>query len=363
MDPVSHLRKLVSINSVFPNEREIGEHCEKYLRSIGFSITRIDLPGGRPNIIATRGTPSLAFYGHLDTVPVYGKWDSDPHILTEKEGKLYGIGAGDMKGGIAALFSALEKSHGDAMVVLCSDEENISLGANLLVSHPELFSEIELMVSCEFLEQGDEGGIMLGRRGRAVYEVTVRGTSSHGATAEKGINAVEKACELILALQKFPAKKGARLGDSTFFVRSFSAESTSLSVPDSAKFQIDAHLVDGQTVEGCMKEFEIYMKRVYSGFTIDTAKRETPFSMPCYVEPKNRGVKILSKIVKDVAGKSFFTVGLSVADENVFSRRFPCVVCGPVSANYHSANEWVGKASLMRASEIYARLIEKWKGK
>ncbi|MFH1221923.1 MAG: M20/M25/M40 family metallo-hydrolase [Candidatus Micrarchaeota archaeon] len=354
MDAIQHLEKLVSINSVFPNEQELSDYCENWLKAKGFSVQRVDLPGKRGNLVARRGNPALAFYGHMDTVPVYGSWRSNPLQLTGQE-RLYGLGAGDMKGGIAAVFAAIEQTTEDVAVVLCSDEENISAGANLLGSQ---LQGIKFMISVEPTENPENAGrIMLGRRGRVVYRVQVAGVSAHGAMYEKGVNAIEKAAELVLQLQTLQLPRATQLGDCTVFVRSISGENTSLSFPENASFEIDAHLVVGQDAEQLRNQLEQHLKKTHERIVVTIIERATPYSQPFYVSPDTAGVSVVSAAVQQVEGKSGFTTGLSVADDNVFAKRFSVVGYGPVGGNFHSADEWVDRASLLRCAEIYGNII------
>lgn len=354
------LSDLVSIPSTFPNEHEVGKYCKTFLEQIGFSVNRFELPGNRPVLVATRGEgPSLAFFGHMDTVPVYGSWGTNPHELVEKEGRLYGLGSGDMKGGIAAFFSALESNKdAPAMVVLTSDEENNSAGAHLLSAHSELFRGIKLMVSAEPTEHGnEEGSILLGRRGRAVYSVTVKGVSSHAAHPERGINAIEKAAELVVALKEFPLKKGTELGNQALFVREFSGESTSLSLPESASFQIDMHLVAGQDDASELSRLQSFLSGVYPECSVSLFDRGLPYNMPFYTSPENPEVQKLREIVQEIVGNTSWSHGESVADDNVLAQFCPLVSYGPVSRNYHAANEYVGKQSLLNCEKVYSRLL------
>src|SRR3989338_1206630 len=107
------LRKLVSINSIFPNEKELVEFLEVYLKDLGFSVSRQFVSENRFNIIAEKGSgsKSLLFYGHMDTVPVYGSWNTNPFILSENEDLLYGLGVNDMKGGLVAILKAVENKN------------------------------------------------------------------------------------------------------------------------------------------------------------------------------------------------------------------------------------------------------------
>jgi acetylornithine deacetylase/succinyl-diaminopimelate desuccinylase-like protein len=84
------LSELVAINSIFPNEKKLGEYLEKALIERGFKTKRIYISEDRFNVVGERGTKGkpLVFYGHMDTVPVYGNWTNSPFKLVEKGDKV-----------------------------------------------------------------------------------------------------------------------------------------------------------------------------------------------------------------------------------------------------------------------------------
>src|SRR3990167_4919779 len=106
--------KLVGIRSEYPNEQEIGMFLLLYLKKAGFEVLTQNISRRRFNILATKGQGKKAvmFYGHLDTVPLSKKseWETNPFKLTKKDGKLYGLGASDMKGGIGDFFGTNKKN-------------------------------------------------------------------------------------------------------------------------------------------------------------------------------------------------------------------------------------------------------------
>ena len=91
MDSITLLRELVSINSVFPNEDQLGEYLEMILIENGFDVARHEIAPGRFNVVAQRGSVGLPvlLYAHMDTVPAYGRWDNNPSELTESNNRLY----------------------------------------------------------------------------------------------------------------------------------------------------------------------------------------------------------------------------------------------------------------------------------
>ena len=122
-----HLEKLVSFDTQNP-PRRINSESEIfcYLRNNlpGFEFKTIDAGDGCLSLLAERGCPNLLFNFHIDTVPIADGWDSNPHQLIEKNGKLVGLGACDIKGASACMLSAVNKQSGDIALLFSSDEEH-----------------------------------------------------------------------------------------------------------------------------------------------------------------------------------------------------------------------------------------------
>ena len=133
MQPLNLLKKLVSFSSAYPQEKEVGNFLVTYLKEIGFEVTIQEISSGRNNIFAQKNKKGKAilFYGHQDTVPIANpqSWNTQPLELTEKDGRYYGLGVVDIKGGIAAILEATKQTEAYIKVFLAVDEENISEGA------------------------------------------------------------------------------------------------------------------------------------------------------------------------------------------------------------------------------------------
>jgi succinyl-diaminopimelate desuccinylase len=373
------LRKMVSIDSIFPKERALAIFLESQLKERGFTTKRIPIPGSRDrfNVVGERGLKgkSILLYGHMDTVPVYGKWGGDPFTMREHDDHLHGIGIYDMKAGLAAILAACEgKSQRRIKVAFGVDEENVSEGA-WAIAKSGFLDDVEAIVVPEINDspqQTPKGAvpIMLGRRGRAVYEIHVPGRSSHGAHIEDGISAISEAARLVLELERLNAmrKTHPKLPPPTQFIRKIYGESTSLSLPDTAVIELDRHLVTPETPESVLKELrgfiaDLYSRKIFNeidgrSMRADIRPRKTPYLAPYVTEVSSPIVKRLAASVEKEGGRPFFNYGASVADENVFaSKGIPVVSLGPEGAAYHAADEWVSRASFERLIRIYSGFV------
>lgn len=377
MDSIALLKELISINSVFPEENEIAAYLEMLLIENGFDVARHEIAPGRFNVVAQRGTVGLPtlFYAHMDTVPAYGQWESSPREPRESGDKLYGLGAYDIKSGIAAIIKACEiETDRHIKIAFGVDEENISEGAHSLTK-TKFLDNIEGVVVCE-VETGDNENqgprsITLGRRGRCVYEFHVPGRSAHGACDGAGINAINNAAILSLALEQMNGtlSKHEVLPPASQFIRKIYAESTSLSFPESAVLELDRHLVTPETPDGVLKELNAYLDSLYASndltetdgkrIAVSIKQRRTPYLAPYIISKDHPLVHKMSSAIKHTLNAApRYTGAASVADENVFAMKgLPVVSIGCVGGNEHSANEWVSKSSYLELIEVLKTFI------
>lgn len=377
METKELLRKIVNINSVFPNEKELAEFLELHLKNLGFKVERQYIKENRFNLLAEKGEgeKSILFYGHMDTVPVYGDWKTDPFILAEEDDTLFGRGTSDMKAGIVAILKAVENKdpkNFKMKIAFGVDEENISEGGHAIVNSdwckdivaaiiPETGTTTEPSIGPQ--------AIILGRRGRAAYSVKVPGFSVHGASNE-GINAIEEASKIIMNIKRLPLKQHNKLPQASLFVRSINSEPGSLSIPEKAELIIDRHLVPPETKETVLGEIKDFINDLYnlkilrqvSGrkVEVEIQKRKTPYLDPYITDEFNPFTLFVSRFIKEKYGKVVYRYGLSVADENLFGSilKIPTLVISPKSGNCHAANEWVSYKSILELTEIFSKVID-----
>ncbi len=372
MDEVQLLSELVAIDSVFPRERRIGEFLEGYLRGIGLRTKRQHIAPDRFNVLAEKGGagPCVMLYGHMDTVPAYGKWDSDPLKLREEGDRLYGLGTWDMKSGIAAILKAAEGSGRRLKIAFGCDEENISEGAHAIAGS-DFMDDVSVVLVGEsgLNEKGISGPnmITLGRRGRVDYSFEVIGKSAHGGDVKSGVNAITEASKLALMLERMNGelRRHELLPQQSQFVKKISGEATSLSIPDKAYLELDRHLVPPDTPESALDEITRRIERMRKDGELRAEvkayikPRKTPY-LSAYVTPRgNEHVQRLSGIVREEFGPDapVYNYGLSVADENILATKKPVITIGTRGANEHSANEWVSKKSYLDLIRVLGRFL------
>jgi len=192
------LSDLVKINSINPSlspegagEAEIGAYVADLLSSIGLSVSTYELAPGRVNVVGTlgghHGGRSLLLNAHMDTVGVDGM-KGDPFSAKVQDGALYGRGAQDMKGSLAAMIAAAKalvdggvKLGGNLYVTAVADEEYASIGSDNLVKH--------VSADAAIVTEPTDLTISRAHRGFIWYEVETLGRAAHGSRFKEGIDA------------------------------------------------------------------------------------------------------------------------------------------------------------------------------
>lgn len=193
-----------------------------WLEALGFQVEVMPLPGltHKANLIATlgRGTGGLVLAGHTDTVPFdRGRWTSDPFRLTERDGRLYGLGTADMKGFLAlALEAALEFAPRPPprplIIVATADEESSMAGAKALVETGRPRARYALI--------GEPTGLrpVRAHKGVMMEQITVRGRAGHSSDPALGVNAIEVMQRIMTELLAWRTELQRRYRDADFHV-------------------------------------------------------------------------------------------------------------------------------------------------
>ena len=336
------LKKLVEINSVYPNEEEISNFCIDLLKDLNFVIDVVVIGIGRKNILAKRGKGDTAilFYGHLDTVGVVNseEWNTDPFKLTQKGNNYYGLGVSDMKSGISSFLTALKNFPGYIKILLSVDEENISEGAwTVLEKKPEFFKDVNLIIASEPTMNAQLNSLTNGRVGRRVFEVTVAGKAAHLFNQSEGIDSINKLTGFmskVYDLEKslFESKY------SRIQIRKISGESVGMSVPALATCEIEVLLGFGDTEKSVLEK----LNQIDESVQIRLKDRKTPYLDP-YLFKDYPFKEMIEEIIEKRIGKKVeYVYRSSVGDENVLATLgIPVITWGTKGGNEHTNNEYL----------------------
>ncbi|HEY6188419.1 MAG TPA: M20/M25/M40 family metallo-hydrolase [Pyrinomonadaceae bacterium] len=190
MNLIELTRTLIDIPSLSGNEAEVADFLFSYLAGLGYSVERQEVSEGRANIIATLKEPArVVLSTHMDTVP--------PHITSsEDEENVYGRGACDAKGIIAAQIMAAEALRAEGVqelgLLFTVDEEMGSLGARAANLHPRAGD-------CRFLINGEptDNRLAVGSKGSLRLVIKALGRAAHSAYPEHGESAIEKLLDVL----------------------------------------------------------------------------------------------------------------------------------------------------------------------
>ena len=367
------LGRLVSIDSSFPNEREMGEFLEDYLKKSGFSVERQYVTRERFNVLAEKGGfkgknigKAILFYGHMDTVPACSEWKNplEPRI---EDGRLIGLGSHDMKSGIAAILKAVEDANTEGSrikVAFGVDEENISAGSYRIAESGWL-DDVGLIIVPEVAssdDKADTNSITLGRRGRTVIRISVRGKSSHGAMPGKGVSALIDASRIVIAMKNIAMEEHDKLGKGVLCPLSLVSSAESLSVPDKAEILIDRHFCPPMCLDSVVDQIRKEVKKLNleSETRIGLLERENPYLEPYIITKNDRFVRMVMELLKNrYKEEAKVNYGLSVADENRLAMYTdaPIITIYSRGGNPHAVGEWADLRSLEELVIVFKEII------
>lgn len=367
------LKKLIEIPShrlVPEKEGKIAEFIANWFDSAGIEVKAKDVTPGRANVIATlRGDgdgQSLMYNCHMDTVPEYG-WTGEPGPFHPrlKDGKVYGRGACDMKGAIAAIMTAMRamqrtdtRLRGDLIFAgVVGEEGDDSIGTKTIVSEKCL---PDMAVICEPTDLN----VSIGQRGSSNLLLTVQGVPAHSAYPERGINAINLMSVVLQALQKQVIRKLVRrrhklLGPPTLTPTVINGGLRTDVVPDFCEVKLNYRYVPGQEPDQLEREIRDLLntlkeKKPELKAEVSVASNalgmETQKNHPL-VGALRHSVKVISKRYPRIVSSGFWT------DASILSNQghVPSVIFGPGEEFVaHTTNEYVESSQLLVAAKCYA---------
>lgn len=376
-EPISLAQRLVRIPSVSrtDGEVEIARFIANYFIDNGIPVEWQEIDGRRANLIAeVQGAlgegPVLLFNGHMDTVPVGSGWTYPPLGGEIVNNRLYGRGACDMKGALAAMMYAAKmvalfahSLYGKLKIVFVVDEEEENAGIREWMRAYRARKEI-----VDYAIVGEPTGlnISLGHRGVAAYRIEVRGKSCHAAVAERGLNAVHYASLIVDRLERkrkdLLSFEDPDLGAPALSVGKISGGVSPNVVPETCTLEVDVRTLPSFSLgemERLLQETveEIRAKeRVSFEYTITQCIPHLP---PAKVPRDTELVGLLSRSISDIPGEVpiFSPFPASCEASFLVEAGIPTLIFGPGRIEEaHSANEFVPVTQVVTAGRVYALL-------
>lgn len=251
MNATELTQKLVSFQSINPpgNESAVLEFIGQWLKALGFEVEVLTFGDQRANLVARYGPQDrpVCLSGHIDVVPLgAAPWSEDPFGGEIKDGRLYGRGSCDMKGGIAAFLIAardfIEKSptlKDGLILIITGGEETGCTGARALIEQMTA-PAAKLLV----IPEPTSNEAVIAHKGVAWLRLMTRGKTAHGSMPEQGVNAILKMARALLALQAtpLPGQPHPVLGTATMNVGVIEGGLNTNSVADRCWANVDIRL-------------------------------------------------------------------------------------------------------------------------
>ncbi len=399
IDLVETLSQLVAIPSVNPMGRPLSgpeyfeyrltEYLESLFQRLGLPYVRQTIEPRRDNIVARlegavppeQGGPLLMFEAHQDTVPVDGM-TIPPWQPTVRDGRLYGRGACDIKGGMAAMLWALAR--------LVDDRASLNHGQNTLptlimactVNEEHGFSGAQ---DLRRLWEGQSNGliprrpdacvvaeptslqVVVAHKGAVRWRLSTLGRAVHSSQPHLGDNALYKMARVLLALEQYAADVQRNVphhplcGAATLSVGTISGGISVNTVPDRCTIEIDRRLLPGEDTQTAYAEVQQYLANALGGLTLE---HEPPFLIgPALADTHNKSLGArLAEVAKGVFGRcELVGVPYGTDASKIAAAGVPSVVFGPGNiAQAHTADEWIDLEELALAAEVYYRFVRSW---
>lgn len=366
MDVIELTQELVRVNSENPpgNEKEVAGFVKDWLEDKGFSPELINSGGNRYNVVASlgKGPDGLMLNGHLDTVPIGGNWTEEPLGGKVKDGKLYGRGSEDMKGGVAAILKAAEGLAKESLkkrllLAFVADEEAGSrFGSEWLIKNrPEVFEGIK----CGVIAEPTNMDIRLAQKGIFHFRARFFGKAAHGSVPHQGDNAILKASDFIQACRELAKGLGnvkdGLLGSGTINIGKIAGGVKVNVVPDKCEVDVDRRIVPPETFRTARKQFEDILERLGCRAEIEVLAERDPLK----VSEDSRVVKGLLALWPQARLRGF--PGYTEAELFSKDMGIECVAFGPGTGNTcHCADEYIETGQLEKCVGVFERLVRQW---
>lgn len=380
-DPVALTSELIRCESVTPNEGGALDLLQGVLERAGFSCHRVVFsePGMAEidNLYARlgTGTPNLCFAGHTDVVPAGdpAAWSSPPFEPTVRDGNLYGRGAVDMKGGVAAFVSAVLRrqktgagtDNGSISLLITGDEEGDAVNGTVKVLQ-WLEQRGEKLDACLVgepsnpSELGDE--IKIGRRGSLTCTLNISGKQGHAAYPEKADNPLPKLAHMLNRLA------GQKLDDGTDAFQPSNLELTVMSVPNTA-----SNVIPGSA----QAVFNIRYNDLWTRETLSewvrlqceaaANEREIDYTVTfsgtggVFLTKPGPLVDTMVQAVARVTGRTpDLTTGGGTSDARFIKDYCPVIEFGLVNRTIHMVDEHTRLDDLEKLTQIYQAFVERY---
>jgi acetylornithine deacetylase len=354
-----------------PGEHECALRLRDVLDAWGFRTELHDAAPGRPNLVAriggAEGGRSLMFNGHLDVVGVEGM-THPPFVATEREGRLYGRGSADMKGGIAAMCAAAYRAAqqgiaGEVVIAAVVDEEYESLGTRALVQRG-------VRADACVVTEPTRLAIMPAHRGFVWLEVEVVGRAAHGSRWDIGVDAIRHAGLLLAELdrvddEELPTRTHPLLGRGSLHASLIEGGIGMSTYPDRCVLKLERRTIPGESAAAVVAEVRracdtVRARRPTFAADVRLLVTQGPSDVPQgapLVQELGAALRASGEPVR-IEGMSAWTDAALLNEAGI-----PAVCFGPGDISLaHAAEEYIPLDEIDRAAAVLGALASRWCG-
>ncbi len=365
----STLTSLVQTRSINPafadgeasDEREIATRLGEMMRALGMETTEFEPEPGRVSVVGrlpgSGGGRSLLLYGHIDTVGVAAM--PDPFSATVRNGKLYGRGAYDMKGGVTACLAAVKalrdagvRLRGDVLIACVADEEVASIGMAEVLEH--------VRADAAVVTEATELRVCLAHRGFSWVEVETLGVAAHGSRFDLGIDANMRMGRFLARLDKLEQELRSRqphalVGPPSLHAAVLHGGTGTSTYADRCRLEIERRTIPGETEEQVLAEVRAITDALAVEDATFRANVRAMLTRGSFEVARNAPIvdAVLGAATSvlgtqpEIIGEPYWMDAALLSDAGIDT-----VVIGPSGAGAHALEEWVDLESVEKLTDI-----------
>ncbi|HYW15302.1 MAG TPA: succinyl-diaminopimelate desuccinylase [Allosphingosinicella sp.] len=363
IDPVDLASQLIACPSVTPARGAAFDALEAALRPLGFEVHRFVSGGEVENLFASRGggSPHFGFAGHLDVVPPGEGWTGDPFRPELRGGLLYGRGAVDMKGGIAAFVAAaaeVPEHRGTLSLLITGDEEGPAIHGTRAIMEWMAQRSIrpDMILIGEPTSEARLGDtVKIGRRGSVNMWITIPGVQGHVAYPHRADNPVPRLARVIEALEALHLDDGSEaFQPSNLEVTAVETDTKATNlIPGSGRIQLNIRFNNLQRGEDLVE-----LVRRTAQEQAPEASVEAMISGEAFLTPAGPLYALITKAIREETGvEPTLSTGGGTSDGRFLIALCPVVDFGLRNATMHKLDEAASEEDLRALARIYARIV------
>ncbi|MEA3064496.1 MAG: succinyl-diaminopimelate desuccinylase [Sphingomonadales bacterium] len=363
IDPVELASALIACPSVTPARGEVFDALEAALRPLGFEVHRFVSGGEVENLFATRGrgSPHFGFAGHLDVVPPGEGWSGDPFAPEIRGGLLYGRGAVDMKGGIAAFVAAaaeIADHRGTLSLLITGDEEGPALHGTraIMAWMAERGIRPDMILIGEPTSETRLGDtVKIGRRGSVNMWIHVPGVQGHVAYPHRADNPVPKLARIVAALEALHLDDGSEaFQPSNLEVTAVATDTRATNlIPGHARIQLNIRFNDRHRGEDLVALVRRTAEAEAPGAIV-----EAMISGEAFLTPPGPLCALVTRAIREETGvEPVLSTSGGTSDGRFLIELCPVVDFGLPNATMHKLDEAAAVEDLRALQRIYARIV------